>query len=66
MVPIRFPRRARLQTTPAAAALLAGAIRGDGGHILAMEKKTMENPRGSWVNHHVSQFFLWKMDENGV
>lgn len=57
----------RLQTTPAAAALLAGAIRGDGGHILAFwTKKPWKTPGVSPVNHHVSLFFPWKMDEHGV
>ena len=52
----------RSETTTAAAALLAGAIRGDGGHILAVH---MENPELSLVNHHFYPFFPWKMDENG-
>ena len=43
----------RSETTTAAAALLAGAIRGDGGHILAVH---MENPELSLVNHH---FYKW-------
>ena len=64
--PIRFPRRSALTDDARGGRTSCGCNPWGWGSHPGDGKKAMENSRGSLVNHHVSLFFPWKMDEKMV